>query len=116
MLYKYRKTFLVVLAVFLFCIFSCSPLKDKYTGTYIEIEREGLLENTENFLELNENGNGTWRVLDDEVRFRWSLRRDEIRLHTKEGGIIVGKIQGDIIEVTLSGRDIMYFKRSKIAS
>jgi hypothetical protein len=112
MLFTYRKPPLIILAVFLFSMSSCSPPKDKYAGTYIEVEREGLLGNTENFLELDENGNGTWRVFEDEFQFRWSIKGDEIRLHTKEGGVIVGKIQGDIIEVILPGREIKQFKKS----
>lgn len=51
----------------------------------------------------------------EKVSFRWSVRDNEIRLHTKEGGIIMGKIQGDTLEITLPGAKSMSFKKGPVS-
>ena len=50
-----------------------------------------------------EKGKAIWRIPDNEVSFRWDIKGKEIWLSTKSGGIIIGKIQGDTIEVKLPG-------------
>jgi hypothetical protein len=80
---------------------SCTS-KDVYEGVYDA--QGGKSEKCYNSqLELNEKGMAVWRVLDDEVSFRWDIKDSEIWLSTKSGGIIIGKIKGDTIEVTLPG-------------
>ena len=103
----YLITFVLFLSIF---IFSCAQ-KDNYTGTYVP--PEALSEHTETSIELKENGIGIWRIRNDEVSFRWDVRGEEIRLHTKSGGIIVGKIQGNTLEIVLQDRNIKYYKRVK---
>jgi predicted RNA-binding protein len=84
---------------------------DRYAGTYLA-NGESLAEQAEMYIELQEHGVGIWRVLDDEASFRWDVRADEIRLHTRSGGVIVGKIQGDILEIALPGKSIQYFRKA----
>jgi len=54
-------------------------------------------------IELMEKGLAVWRVPDDEVAFRWDIKDSEIWLRNKSGGIIIGKIQDDTIEMELPG-------------
>jgi hypothetical protein len=78
------------------------------------LTQEGELSGySETCIELKKNGVGVWRVLDDEASFRWDAKDNEIRLHTKTGGVIIGKIQGDTLEIALPGRSVRYFKRVK---
>lgn len=74
---------------------------------------EESTKDSEIYIELKEDGEGAWRVLDDEVSFTWYLKGDELRLNTKLGGVIVGKIQDDTIEITLPGARTMSFKKTK---
>jgi len=90
---------------------SCTS-KERYAGTY-SIQGEVSPEHAETVIELKEDGQGSWRTADDEVTFRWSLRDHEIRFHTKEGGIIIGKIDQEILEITLPGAKIMSFKKNQ---
>jgi len=60
---------------------------------------------------LKEDGFGLWRVADEEVSFRWNRMGSEIRLHTKEGGVIIGEIKGGNLKITLPGKKSMSFKR-----
>ena len=63
-------------------------------------------------LELKGDDNGLWTTNEKEVPFRWSIKGKEIRLHTKEGGVIIGKISDDTITVTLPGDKVMTFKKT----
>lgn len=85
---------------------------DRYAGMYIA-EGAETSEEPETCIELKNSGQGVWRVLDDEASFRWDVRDNQIRLHTKPGGVIIGKIRGDTLEVALPSRDTRYFKKAK---
>jgi hypothetical protein len=98
-----------LLCFMLFSIYACEP-KDIYEGVY-KVEGETPPKNTETQLELKERGIGVWRVFDEEVSFRWDIKDSEIWLSTKLGGIIIGKIRGEIIEITLPGSKAMSFRK-----
>ena len=105
----YENLFLIPLIGFLLVVnFSCDR-KEGYVGMYV-VQGEDVSKTSE--IELKENGEGVWRVFDDETSFRWSVSKSEIRLHTKSGGVIIGKIKGTIIEIALPGRSVMYFKKT----
>lgn len=64
-------------------------------------------------LELMANGQGSWSIEEDNVSFKWELRQTEIWLHTKSGGVIVGKVVGETIQINLAGAGEYYFKKVK---
>ena len=90
---------------------SCGP-SGRYTGTYVATG-EVPPQHAGTMIELKEEGQGVWRTKNSEVSFRWSVQDKEIRLHTKEGGIIVGKIEKDTLTLLLPGERIMSFKKSQ---
>jgi hypothetical protein len=86
--------------------------EERFAGTY-EAEDSGSPSGAETVLELKENGEGAWRVDDDEVSFSWYVKGEELRFNTKNGGVIVGKIHGDTVKVVLPGDRTMSFKKSQ---
>jgi len=64
-------------------------------------------------IELKEDGRGIQRVGGDETSFRWKVKGDEIRFHTKSGGVIIGKMEDDLLKVMLPGSKIMSFRKRK---
>ena len=64
-------------------------------------------------IELKEDGQGTQRVGGDETSFGWKVKGDEIRFHTKSGGVIIGKIEGNVIKVILPGSRIISLRKRK---
>jgi len=82
-------------------IFSCAP-KDIYEGIY-KAEGGTSQKYCNSQIELMEKGLAVWRVTDDEVSFRWDIKDSEIWLSTKSGGIIIGKIRHDTIQMKLPG-------------
>lgn len=92
---------------------SCES-KDKYVGVY---KAEGPM-GREIILELKKNGDGLWKVSSDEakgafieeVSFEWYIKRGELRLNTKAGGVIIGKIDKDTIQMTMPRRTLIFKK------
>jgi len=101
-----------------FCIFflftfavlvSCTQ-RDHYIGTY-KIEGEASPGSEGDYILLRENGEGMWRVKNDEFAFGWDLKYDKLYLHTK-GGVVIGKLKdGKVIEIALPGSRVMSFRK-----
>jgi len=61
-----------------------------------------------------------WKVSSDgakgapvEVPFTWYIKGGSLRINTKEGGVIVGKIENDTILVTLPGPRALTFRKTQ---
>lgn len=102
-----RNTFFMVLSGLILALtFSCDT-GDRYIGMYQSTEHP------ESYIELKENGVGIWRVIDDEASFRWDVRDSELRLHTRAGGVVIGKIQKETIQLALPAQSVKYFKKAR---
>lgn len=106
-----KPLFLGLAALFLILISACGE-EGRFVGVYTE-EVKGSQSPSGNTIELNENGAGVWRTIDDETSLTWDARGNEIRFHTKSGGVILGTIQDDILEVVLPGPRIKRFKKAR---
>lgn len=102
-----RYAIFVCITILFMTVHACSPSKDTVAGKYTAQSPE-----TEVVLTLNENGRGIWSTDTDEITFKWSLqKKGQIWLHTKEGGVIQGKIVEDQIKLTLPGIDELIFSK-----
>jgi hypothetical protein len=102
------------LLVLLMLLLSCES-KDNYAGVY---KAEGQNSAKEIILELKENGDGLWKVSSDEaagtfveVPFAWYIKRGDLRVNTRAGGVIVGKIDKHTIRITLPGSKTLTFRK-----
>jgi len=95
-------------------LLSCES-KDKYVGVYKAVQESP--NQREIILELKENGDGLWKVGTEgtfvEVPFAWYIKRGDLRLNTKAGGVIVGKIDKDTIHLTLPGSKALTFRKTR---
>ena len=98
-----------MLGLLLVFLLACGS-KDKYAGTY-KADSKDWPKQGEATVELKVNGEGTWRVGDEEVAFSWDIKQEELRVNTRGGGIIVGTLQDGIIRITLPNSKSMSFKR-----
>jgi hypothetical protein len=48
-----------------------------------------------------------------EVPFAWYIKRGDLRVNTKAGGVIVGKIDKDTIHMTLPGSKALTFRKTQ---
>ena len=107
------KKSIFIIVIFFTMIFSLAcDNKQKYAGLY-RAEGGALHQGRENTIELKENGQGIWRLADDEASFSWGVNGKEIRLHTKNGGVITGMLEKTGIEITLPSSQKVFFTRIK---
>jgi len=107
-----RKRTAWLLGVSLWCLFlalcpACES-KDKYAGTYAAQGKTGEVR-----MELKASGEGLWIAGNQEVSFSWHIKAGDLRINTKEGGVIVGKIEGSDIKINLPGQKELVFKRAQ---
>jgi hypothetical protein len=93
--------------------------RDKYVGVY-QAEAKGIAKQAAVILELRANGDGVWKVASDEAKgtfvevpFVWYIKRGELRVNTKAGGVIIGKIGKDTFEMTLPGSKTLTFRKTQ---
>jgi hypothetical protein len=97
-------------------LLSCES-RDKYVGSY-KAENLKSVTQTEIVLDLKENGDGLWKVTvhyakatSVEIPFTWYITHGDLRINTKAGGVIVGKINADTIRMTLPGSKALMFRK-----
>ena len=106
------------LCVLALALASCES-GDKYVGVY-RAEAAGGAKQQAVILELRANGDGVWKVDSDgasgappvEVPLTWYIKRGSLRINTKEGGVMVGNISKDTIEITLPGPKTLTFRKT----
>ena len=113
---RMRIQFPVCLLPFLCCLLVSAPAGcgrgTQHVGTYVAQIKDSP-DRREDILELKETGAGTWKVGDDEVAFSWYVKGNELRLYTKNGGVIVGNMDNRIIRITLPGSQELLFRKVK---
>ncbi|MCE5333124.1 MAG: hypothetical protein LLG06_00895 [Desulfobacteraceae bacterium] len=111
-----RVEFRTLLWPVLLCLVLCFSLgcesRDQLVGTYVA-DAKDTPKLGETALELKDNAVGVWKVGDEEVTFSWYKKGDQLRVNTKNGGVIVGEIDKDVIRITLPGSKMMVFKKVK---
>jgi len=100
---------LLPIFLLLILVISCGS-KDKLAGVYKADEKD-LPKQVETLVELKPNGDGAWKVGNEEVPFSWYTKGSELRINTKGGGVIVGSLEKDTIRLTLPGTEEMTFRK-----
>lgn len=100
--------FIICLCTFAVLV-SCTQ-RDKYIGTY-KIAGDVPAGSEGDYIQLKENGDGVWRIKNDEFVLGWDFRYDKIYMHTK-GGVVIGKLKaGNIMEISLPGSKVRHFRK-----
>jgi hypothetical protein len=112
----HKKRFVTPIGLWLLClcvVFSVScESKEKYAGKYVAAQKDPSTKETI-YLELKPSGEGSWMVGDREVSFSWEIKGGDLRVNTKEGGVLVGKIEGNTIRITLPIRGEIVFSKTQ---
>lgn len=94
---------------FLLFTFACgAKTETEYAGVY---KAEGSYQGQRSELELNENGQGIWRVGESEETLSWFKKGNQIRLYTRKGGVIVAGIRDEDLEISIGSGQVLLFKR-----
>ncbi len=109
---KSKYAFILTIWTVFCAIFAGSgcDMKDQLIGVYDAIEPANALDEKIT-IELMENGKGLWRRRNEEVPFSWYIKNEEIRINTKDGGTMVGKIKKKGITIILPGEQEITFKK-----
>jgi hypothetical protein len=100
---------LIILAFVLLSLGGCNQ-REGWEGRYrAEIQEGDQLRLVT--LELGINGQGTWKAEGDQVSFRWEVSDAKIRLHTREGGVLLGTVEEKIIALTLPEMPPLTFRK-----
>lgn len=89
--------------------FACTK-EENFIGTYEAMEKNPP-EFADVRVELKEGGKGIRTGRGEYIMFEWETKGNEIRVHTKGGGIIVAKMRNGVLEVSLPGPKILYLKK-----
>jgi hypothetical protein len=111
-----KKRSVTAIGMWLLCLclaFSVScESKEKYAGKYVAAQKDTSAKE-KIYLELKPSGEGSWIVGDRELSFSWYIKGGDLRVNTKEGGVLVGKIEGSTIRITLPMRGEIVFNKSQ---
>jgi hypothetical protein len=109
---RHAKTALLLIVMLVICAIACGR-EDKFVGAYHSLP-DSPPGYPEVYLELRNGGEGVRRVGEETIPFRWNVKGNEIRIHTRSGGVIVGTMQKeDVLAVNLPGSEIAYLKKIK---
>jgi hypothetical protein len=98
----------LVLSLIFILIAACA--KDEFAGSYRAEEKDSSGRVVETIIELKPNGEGAWKSDSEEISFAWYIKGGELRINTKEGGVIVGGLEKDTIQMTLPGKKMTFRK------
>jgi hypothetical protein len=98
-------------ALILIAVTAGCNYKDQHIGVYEAVESGGKTSKEKIIIELKEKSIGAWRRSDEEVAFSWSVNKDELRINTRDGGTMVGKIKKKGITMILPGEEEILFKK-----
>ena len=104
---KITVLYAIAACLFGFGGFACGPT-DSHIGKYQAIDITETAQK-EIDIELMENGEGSWTCCDSEVLFTWYVKKNELRINTREGGIMVGKLKNGSFTITLPGKKTLTF-------
>ena len=98
-----------ILALVLLSLGGCNQ-REGWEGRYRAEIREGNQPRLAT-LELGINGQGTWKAEGDQVSFRWEVSGAGIRLHTREGGVLLGTVGENTIALKLPEMPPLTFRK-----
>ncbi|MBI4766300.1 MAG: hypothetical protein HY787_17150 [Deltaproteobacteria bacterium] len=99
---------LLVLFLIFILVASCGS-KGDLAGSY-RAEEKDVSGPVQTVLELKPNGEGAWKSGSEEIPFSWYVKGSELRINTKEGGVIVGDLEKDTIHLTLPAKKMTFRK------
>ena len=111
---KLRYLNIILLGAVSLCLIffqSCSS-RDEFIGTYVSTGGDKA-DAAEIIIELNDDGKGVWKKRDETVFFGWEVHHKALRLHLKLGGVIIGEINRNSIEISLPGNENILFQKAK---
>ncbi len=106
---KFHTGIAAICGCLLLFMVSCDS-RQTYIGTYQSVNaRGGPCEPT--VLDLQVHGEGAWKCDNEEVSFTWYVKDGEIRIHTREGGIMTGTLTANGFSLMMPSEMELQFEK-----
>ncbi len=99
----------ILVALGLLVLVSCSG-RSEMVGRYEAISSRGE-ETVRVVMTLAADGTGKWLVATEETVFSWSVEGDHLRIYTRLGGVVEGRVQGTTVHLDVPGWGVLEFRR-----
>lgn len=90
---------------------ACSD-RSGQVGRY-EASHSGLSGQVDVVMILGDDGSGKWEIEGEVLPFSWSVRPGVVTVHTRDGAVVEGKIEGDNVLLDVPGVGKLLFVRGK---
>ena len=95
----------------LFVCLACSSRVD-LAGRYLA-SHKGPSGAVEVVMVLGEDGSGKWEIQGEVLPFSWTVRPGMLNVHTREGAVVEGVVEGGNVRLDVPGVGKLLFVRGK---
>jgi hypothetical protein len=100
-----------LLLVSILTLAACSD-RAQLVGRY-DASHAGLNGQVDVVMVLGEDGSGKWEIEGEVLAFSWIARSEGLTVHTRDGAVVEGTIQGDNVLLDVPGIGKLLFVRGK---
>lgn len=100
-----------LLLVACLALVACSD-RTAQVGRY-EASHSGMSGQVDAVMILDEDGSGKWEIQGEVLPFSWSVRPGVVTVHTRDGAVVEGKIEGGDVLLDVPGVGKLLFVRGK---
>jgi len=94
-----------------FALAACSS-RAELVGRY-EASHTGLSGQVDVVMVLGEDGSGKWEIEGEVLPFSWTVRPGGVLIHTRDGAVVEGLVEGDNVRLDVPGVGKLFFMRGK---
>jgi hypothetical protein len=95
----------------LLALAACSD-RTELVGRY-EASHSGLSGEVDVVMILGEDGTGKWEIEGEVLSFSWTVRSEGILVHTRDGAVVEGMVEGEDVRLDVPGIGKLLFVRGK---
>lgn len=100
-----------LLLVSFLALAACSD-RAQLVGRY-DATHAGLSGQVDVVMVLGEDGSGKWEIEGEVLAFSWTVRSEGLAVHTRDGAVVEGTIEGDNVLLDVPGVGKLLFVRGK---
>lgn len=100
------------LFLFAFLVLSACTSRTELVGRY-EASHAGLSGQVDVVMVFDEDGSGKWEIEGEVLPFSWSVRPGVVTVHTRDGAVVEGMVEGDNVRLDVPGVGTLLFVRGK---
>lgn len=101
-----KKTLAWLIALLCLACSGSSDLPGRYEAAY-----SGLSGPVEVVMILTEDGSGKWEIEGEELPFSWFGQSGGVRVHTRDGAVVEGVLEGRDVRLDVPGAGKLLFAR-----